>query len=230
MLEMENIHCVSSNTDGIVCLFDKKYEDKYYEICKKWEKIVGNDVMGMLEYTDFSKLVQESINHYVAIKPNGDVKVKGRFDPYSELHKNNSDKISRIERKAFIEYFVNGINPSVFIKESKNIYDFCIGKKVSKDYRWETIDKNSCVKEYKKMIRFYISTNGDKLIKKKNETSEATGSEISQFFNNRLVTIFNKFEKKTEYNIDYEYYIENINEIISKIDKNYKNTNQLTMF
>ena len=231
MLEMADIHCISANTDGIVCLFDRSKLDTYYKVCKEWEVIVGNNEMGMLEYTEFSKIVQESVNHYIAIKPDGKVKVKGRFDPYSELHKNNSDKISRIERKAFIEYFSKGIKPSDFIKSTEHsIYDFCIGKKASRDYRWETINEKGRIKEYKKMIRFYISENGEKLIKKKNEQSEATGTEITQFFQGRLVTIFNEYVERKDYKIDYDYYINNINDVISKIDTKFNNSNQLNLF
>lgn len=221
MLELKGIHCVSANTDGIVCLFDKSLEEVYYETCHEWEKIVGNDVMGKLEYTDFKGLYQESINHYVAVKVDGKVKVKGRFETEGELHKNNSDKISRIERKALVDYFSKGIPVAETIRSCKTPWDFLIGKKASKDYRWETINpKDYKVTKYDKLIRFYISKSGEKLIKRKNETSTATGAEVTQFFNGFLVTIKNKVTEETvdDWDIDYDYYINNITEVINKIE------------
>lgn len=226
MLELKGIHCVSANTDGIVCLFNKSLEEIYYQTCNEWEKIVGNHEMGKLEYTDFAGLYQESINHYVAVKTDGKVKIKGRFETEGEIHKNNSDKISRIERKALVNYFSKGIPVEQTILDSKTPWDFLIGKKASSDYRWETIEPvNYKVTEYKKLIRFYISKDGEILVKKKNEDSQAPGAEITKYFDGHLVTIKNKVEEETieGWNIDYDYYINNIKEVINKIEKNRKN-------
>ena len=109
MLELGKIHVIGANTDGILCLFDKSLEDTHNRICEEWEVIVGNNVRGKLEHTYFKALYQESVNHYIAIKEDDSLKIKGRFEIYGELHKNNSDKISRIERLAVQEYFIKGI-------------------------------------------------------------------------------------------------------------------------
>jgi hypothetical protein len=226
MLELAGIHCISANTDGIVCLFDKNLEETYYKTCNEWEKIVGNDVEGKLEYTDFAGLYQESVNHYVAVKTNGEVKVKGRFSTEDEINKNNSDKISRIERLALVDYFSKGIPVEKTIRECKNPHLFLIGKKASKDYRWETVHpKTNKITEYKKLIRFYISLDGEKLVRSKNEDSLATGPKHTQYYSGSLVTIKNKINSPTidGWNIDYDYYIKNISEVINKIEKLRKN-------
>lgn len=238
MLELEGIHCVSANTDGIVCLFDKKLEDTYYKICHEWERIVGNNEQGMLEYADFKLLAQESVNHYIGVKTSGELKIKGRFEVEGEIHKNNSDKISRIERKAIVNYFAYGTPIEKTIKESENIWDFVIGKKSSWDYRWETINlSNNQVTQYKKVIRFYISKDGEKLIKRKNENCQTDGAEVTQFFQGKKVTLFNRYIQKPmkDYNIDYDYYIDNIMIIVRKIESNRKkkiiiNPNQSSLF
>jgi hypothetical protein len=225
MLELEGIHCISGNTDGIVCLFKKDLEERYYEACHKWEKIVGNDVLGQLEYTDFKGLYQESINHYIAVKVDGKVKIKGRFTTEDEIHKNNSDKISRIERKALVNYFSKGIPVEDTIYNSDNIWDFCIGKKASKDYYWQTIGNS--INNYDKLIRFYISYSENKLLKRKKETSEAPGAEITKYFDGYSISIFNKYTPLPikEYGINYEYYINNIKQVVGKIEKKRKNKN-----
>ena len=79
MLENEGIHCISANTDGITCLFKRDLQERYYEICANWEKIVGNDVNGKLEYQEYTKLIQESVNSYYAVKPDGKVKIKAEI-------------------------------------------------------------------------------------------------------------------------------------------------------
>jgi hypothetical protein len=225
MLEMNGIHVVSANTDGIVSLYKKDLESVYYETCREWERIVGNQKMGKLEYAKFTKLWQESVNHYIAISIDGKVKVKGRFADEVELNKNNTDKIGRIERKAIQAYVIHGIPIEKTIKESRNILDFCIGVKASSDYHYETIDlQDNTFMEYKKLIRFYVSKNGYKLIKVKNQDSDAPGAEMTKIFEGCLVTIFNKKVDKQweEYDIDYEHYISSAQRIVEKVESSLK--------
>jgi hypothetical protein len=63
-LEIEGIHVISANTDGIVCLFDESLEAKYKEVCAWWEKTFAFD----LEYTDYEKYIRSNVNSYIAIK------------------------------------------------------------------------------------------------------------------------------------------------------------------
>lgn len=241
MLELQGIHCVSANTDGIVCLFESSKDELYYKICHEWEELVGNTKLGKLEYTDFSGLFQESVNHYVAVKKkDGSIKVKGRFDFEGELNKNNTDKISRIERKAFQDYFSKKIPVEQTIRECKDIYMFCIGKKTSSDYRWETLNlETHQFTKHKKLIRFYVSNDGERLLKIKNEGSLAPGAKMTRFYGTNLVTICNQIDESRDistYNIDYKYYIDNIMEVVQKIDKNLshvhteKESPQLSLF
>lgn len=220
MLELEKIHCISANTDGILCLFSKDLESKYYKVCEEWEKIVGNSEMGKLEYTDFKKIWQESVNHYIAIKDDNTVKVKGRFAYEVDLNKNNTDKIGRIERKAICEYVKNGTSVEKTIKECKNIYDFCIGLKSSKNYYFQTVRDNKFT-DYKKIVRFFISNDGSKLIKVKKEDADTNGADLTKISDGYLVTIFNDYypvENFEDYNINYSYYIDKCKEIIDKVE------------
>jgi hypothetical protein len=236
-LELAGIHCVSANTDGIVCLFKKNLEPVYNEICGEWEEKVGNTEMGKLEFSDFSKLFQESVNSYVAVKTDGTPKLKGRFAHEVELHKNNTKDVSRIERKALVEYITKGTDVATTIKGSTNIFDFCIGLKSGYDYHYETIDpKSSEATIYKKVIRFFISRDGKKLIKVKNEDSLATGADVTRIVDGSLVTMFNTRvdQPMQAYNIDYDYYIRGAQDIITRVQRGKKavaiNPNQTSMF
>lgn len=162
MLEIEGIHTVSANTDGILCYFPEDLGDKYLEVCHKWERIVGNSDMGMLEYTEFDCIYQESVNSYIAKKTTGGVKKKGRFCTEYDLHKNKSKRIIPL---ALEKYFVDGTSPVEFISKHKNIYDFCVGKKANKLLHYEEI-KGEEVKVHKKLVRYYISEEGSILMKR----------------------------------------------------------------
>lgn len=248
-MEINNIHCISANTDGIVCLFDKELNDKYYEICHIWESIVGNSVEGKLEYQDYSKLVQEGVNSYYAIKPTKkllkndkeyweqpEVKLKGRLNWETELHMNNSKDLSRIERKALHDYFVKDIPVDVTIRNEKNIYMFCIGLKASRNYRFEAISETNDI--YTRVLRYIVTIEGKKLLKIKNDDVETNGAKITRMAGGQLVTVVNQiFDDHREYfdSINYDYYISGASEARDMILRGGKkskpiNPNQISLF
>jgi len=232
MMEIEGIHVVSANTDGILCLYNRDLESKYYEVCRTWEEIVGNTVDGKLEFVEFSKFVQESSGHYIAVKKkDNSLKVKGRFSTDGEVNKNNTKDLGRIERKAIVRYFYEGVPLEKTIKESRNIYDFFIGLKSTSDFHYETVSRKGEAEVYKKIIRFYVSNEGVKLLKIKNEDSESNGADMTKICDGYLVTIMNSVVHKPwhEYDINYDYYIEKARAIVSRLEGQ-MDTAQLSLF
>lgn len=219
-LEVAGIDVVSANTDGIVCQFKEELSDRYYEICKEWELIVGNDKMGQLEYTDYKKLIQTSVNDYIAMPVEGKVKFKGDFDKDKELHKNKSNRIVPI---AMEKYYIHGIAPEETISKHQSIWDFCCAKKASKDYYYEGVDrKTGNTKKYNKLIRYYCSTQGEKIYKVKHEYSDKKGSKRSQVEStSQHQVLFNipfKVEQFSDYKIDQQYYLNQVYKILDQIE------------
>lgn len=236
-LEINDIHVISANTDGIVCLFDRSKVDKYYEICHEWEKVVGNDKQGQLEYAEYKKIIQLSVNGYLAIKSDGEIKKKKDFLTEYELHK---DKSMRIVPIALEKYFVDGISVEETIRKHDNIFDFFIGVKASKHYHYEAYDKDGNGEVYHRMVRYDVSTDGKKLLKIKNEDSDADGADVSQCeAGDWKCTVANKVDKTKkieDYNIDYKYYIWKAEEIIKAVSTGKRtkgkpiNPNQTSLF
>ena len=234
---------ISMNTDGLVVLMDKEYEQQYKDVCEAWEKQVGNDKQGRLEYADYSILVQTSVNDYLAIKKDtAEVKKKGDWLTDYELHKNKSKKIIPLALEAF---YVKGIPVEDTIRNHKNIFDYCCGKKSSRDYFYRSINKSTGeVKDLNKLIRYYISDPksglGNKIYKIKKENSDKTGPNISQCESDSATQVlFNKpfiEERIEDYHIDYTYYERACYKLIDKIDPEYarkrkiKDKHQLEMF
>lgn len=215
-LEIIGVDVISANTDGIICLFDKSLESDYYQVCKEWEKRVGNDKLGLLEYKDYSLIAQRSINHYIAIPADGsEPKTKGSFLVDYELHKNKSNRVIPL---ALQEYYHRGTSPSKFIREHNNIFDFCAGSRAKGDWTFmshQIINGEYIKKVQQKTLRYYISNDGCKLLK----YNETDGREIQEDSGKWLCTIFNKYEEKNmkEYDINYDYYINQAYKIISEI-------------
>ena len=224
-LELEGIHVISANTDGIVCLFDKQQEELYYKVCKQWEVQVGNNEFGQLEYTDYSLFVQTSVNDYLAVKTNGKYKVKGDFEIDKELHKNTGNNIIP---KVLMEYFINGVDYRKYItKADNNILDFCKGLKVKSDFNANLhyVSQGQPKSDPgQRVTRYYVSTNGGNLIKEYKESGKKIGVEAGW-----KCTLLNKIKEPLaiKYPINYSYYIKCAEKIIHSIEGD---KNQLNLF
>jgi hypothetical protein len=231
-LEIAGIHVISANTDGIVCLFDKSKESIYNKVCKDWEKQVGNDVLGQLEYQDYKLLAQVSVNSYLAVKTNSEIKKKNEFVTDFELHKNKSARIVPIALEA---YFVNNIPVETTITNHSNIYDFCCGVKSIGKNRLIAIDvKKQLEYPLQKINRYYISNEGINIVKRlpklesKRDTQQLDifgnvndGSRESEIEAGWKSTIFNKYVdvEMSKRDINYQYYIKRCYKIIDQIIK-----------
>lgn len=231
-LELAGIHVISANTDGIVCLFDKSLNDVYYKTCKEWEIKVGNDDLGQLEYVDYKMLVQTSINDYIAVKLDGEVKTKGDFVSDFELHKNKS---ARVIPLALQEYFINNKSIEETIKNHENIFDFCLGVKSIGANKLVAFNKELQIEEdLQKINRYYISNKGVHILKRlpKLENKKALmqidifgnvddGTREAEIEAGWLSTVYNKHNKNksiNDYDINYKYYIQKCQRIIDNIN------------
>lgn len=225
MMHMAGFQVVSGNTDGIVTMFPKEKEAEYEAICRKWEEIVGNTKTGALEYADFVGLWQEGVNSYIAKKIDGSVKKKGRFMTEFELNKNKS---ARIIPLAFEAYIKEGKNPIDFIRDHKNIFDFCIAKKASGMMHYEEQWEEGIytkVKVHKKLVVFYISKEGTVLYKRGfNNYGDPMNNHVNAptDLGQPLVTYFNRSFEKEDYGIDYNYYIYEVLQRMDAIEKTRK--------
>jgi len=230
--ELAGIHVISANTDGVTIMIKNCDIDKMHEINKWWCDVTQYE----LERTDYQKIIFSTVNDYLAIKTDGDVKKKGDFLTDFELHKNKSARVCAI---ALENYFVNSVPIEQTIRNHRNIYDFCLRQKASKDFHYEGIDRLSGNKKvYNKLIRYYVSKGGEKLLKVKNETCESNAADVSQVEAGEWVMhVCNHLTPDHPLdNINFDYYIERANKIVHKIQTEGKkrkveiNPNQLSLF
>lgn len=226
MMEEAGFSVISGNTDGIVTIYPLEREVEYFDICHEWEKKVGNTEMGKLEYAKFKGLWQDSVNSYIGLKEDGSVKKKGRFvttygSPGCEINKNKSNRIIPLALEA---YFIEGKDPIDFIRNHKNIFDFCIAKKATGSMHYEE-QWGETKKVHKKLVRFFLSKEGSVLYKRGiNNMGKPMNNHVNapNALGQPLVTYFNKFFQKDDYNIDYNQYILEVLERIDGLEKTKK--------
>ena len=230
--ELNGIHVISANTDGVTIRIHKDKMDKMFEINKWWCELTSYE----LERADYQKIIFSTVNDYLAIKTDGDVKKKGDFLTDFELHKNKSARVCAI---ALEQYFVHNVAIEHTIRNHNNVYDFCLRQKASKDFHYEGINRSTGKKTvYNKLIRYYVSKVGDKLLKVKNEDCETNAADVSQVEAGEWVMhVCNHLTSDHPLdNINYDYYIERANKIVHKIQTEGKkrkiviNPDQLSLF
>jgi len=224
-LEENGFEIIGTNTDGLEVIVPNNKRGLYDFICNLWE----HDTGFVLEYDIYSKIVIKDCNNYISITEEGKIKEKGSF-------LTNRSKISLVDElkrafdmpiiaEALFLYFIEQIPISETIKNNKDIYNFCTSQKAGSEfeieYHYIKNDDNNIptkfIEKMQKTNRYYISTKGGALLKKKNNkyTSMAAGLTIE---------IFNNYIEKDmkDYNIDYNYYISECNKVINVIMNNFQ--------
>lgn len=220
LVENIDLMMLQVNTDGITVRIKREDIGRYYKICKVWEK----KTKLVLEYVEYSKMIIRDVNNYIAVKTDGKIKYKGAFEIEKELHKDNSFKIIPV---ALSDFFVKNIPISQTIRNHENIYDFCGRQKFKgQDYGeahysyYDFTGQPVLGKDkLQKNVRYYLSNKGVNMVKK---YAKGSNEFIHRGYN---VTIFNKFEEKENYDVNYDFYIKETQKEIDNII-----TKQLELF
>jgi len=213
------------NTDGITIKMHRDMEAKQIDICEAWEKQTGL----VLEYAMYKKMVIRDVNNYLAIDLDDKAKPKGCFEVIPMQNgaiAYNKNWSMRIVPKVLHEYYMYGVPVEEGVRDSRNIYDFCIGFRSRGDWdlwaTWINNDEKMRAKQ-QKTIRYYMSRSGVLFTKENREDGRVISLEAG-----RTATPFNTYYEHPEfsyYNIDYGYYIKEINKIINSV-----NDGQLKLF
>jgi len=201
--ELQGVKVISVNTDGVEVHVLNHQHETVKQIIKWWEDLIEIP----LETEKYNLIVREDVNSYFAITQEGKIKEKGRLMKNPQLfffHSSNNLVIP----KAVQAYFIKNIDPVAFITNHKNIFDFCNTPKVSKKYEVYWDDKKQ-----QRTNRFYASTDGKFLYKKKLDTGR-----LANMLKDVPVTLYNKHTNVFPNNINYQYYISRVEELLNKIE------------
>ena len=212
-LELNGIHCVSANTDGIIVKCPRDKIDLCNQIEKNWCET--NNLTIDSEYYDV--FVTRDINNYVNRQETGKLEYKGALDPkqYVKDLKNGYDM--PIVALAACNYFLYGISVMETLRNHKDILDFCKTQNVGKQFEVvyeKVVDGKRVEVRSQPHVRFYVSTRGVVITKEHKLTGKR-----SVLASGKPVQILNLLDDKdiSERNIDYAYYYEEAYKIINPI-------------
>lgn len=223
--KIPEMHFLQSNTDGFTMTYDPKYFNLVKKICNKWEKLTNLE----LEDAYPKAIYQGNVNNYLwdmrtYAKLKGAYEIDKKVGDELVLNKNSSMKIVAIAVK---EYFINNVPIEETITNHNNIFDFCIGTKASKGWKFYYEDDEIL---NTKVLRYYIS-NDDTLGRAYKVHEDGRKNLLEAWPSNKVadkdkkwnIQLFNMWEEKKDYNINYEYYFREARKLIARIERN--NTN-----
>jgi hypothetical protein len=199
------ISVVSQNTDGCEVLCPIGKEDVLKSILDE----TGRIFKVTWEMDEYSAMYMLNINNYIALH-HGDKepKLKGMFVTREKKVLEDSRDFMVLPL-AWKNYFWKGIPIEETIKNHDNIYDFCAAPRIDKSYQvfygGERLKQN--------LNRFYPSIKGEYLLKRKD-------GNLEHVLKDSLVTIFNQYEKKKDYGINYNFFVSKANETINELKNN----------
>lgn len=167
LVEVPTLQLIQANTDGITYIV----RDDYIPMCREIEKIWQDYTMLVLEYAEYDKMLIRDVNNYIAVKSNGEVKLKGAYwtpDPlnYAESISNASppcwykDLSNIVSVRAAVAAMVHGIDPEHFIRCHTDPFDFMMRIKVNRSDRLTLGDA-----EIQRTTRYFVARNGKPMVK-----------------------------------------------------------------
>jgi hypothetical protein len=212
-LELNGIHVISANTDGIVIKLPRDKFNVYKEITDRWNEF---NKMGA-DYEEYDRIISRDINNYFDIQTTGDIEYKGALDPKQYIKNLSKGYDMPIVAKAVFEYFANNVPVMETLHKHTDILDFCKTQNVGRQFEvvYDVIE-NGKIKTIhsQRHVRFYVSTKGV-VIQKENNVNHKRSNLASGL----PVIILNSLDDKPieERNIDYSYYYNECYKIIDPI-------------
>ena len=215
-LELNGIHILSANTDGIMV---KVYDDdwkKFDDIREQWQNRTGlkfdNDILHCL--------IARDINNYVCqfrTKDGLKLELKGAFDPMMYAKDLSKGYSMPIVPKAVLDYFIDKVPIMTTLRNATNILDFCATQNVGRDWHVEQeYVENGVYKIVKsqRYVRYYIANRGVIIKKCHNSDRRRVGLAAGQ-----TVIVINTLDDKdiSLRDINYKFYYEECMKIINPI-------------
>lgn len=207
------------NTDGLEMMIPTSQVETYMKVCAEWEKLTKLS----LEHDEYKKMIIRDVNNYIAVNIKDKVKCKGAFE-WEDLEKKkvatfHKNKSFLIIPKAIYAHFVHGIKPEDFLRDNRDLMDYCAGVKSKGAWYYEQryVDKGELkIHRLQKIVRYFVSNDGSKIVK-----CHPDGREIQVESGSWLQTVVNRIDPSVsidKYDINYSYYLEEINKQIEGIE------------
>lgn len=154
-LKVPGLEILQANTDGMTLRFPRAQRPYFDAICQWWQKCTGME----LEEAQYEAMWIRDVNSYIARYTNGKYKRKGAYDYELKIGAQKAwhrDHSSLVIQKAANAALCEDLDPSDFIRNHEDPWDFLIREKVTGSSRLELADGTPC----QQTTRYYIAHDG----------------------------------------------------------------------
>lgn len=213
-LELNGIHVISANTDGIVIKLPRDKFDVYKEITDRWNE---TNKMGA-DYEEYEEIVSRDVNNYFDVQVDGTVEFKGALDPKQYLKELKKGYDMPIVSLAVYNFFRYNKPVMQTLQEHKDILDFCKTQNVGKQFEvvYDVV-KNGQVDTVhsQRHVRFYVATDGV-IIRKQNVNDVGVESRLASGLPVQILNTLDDVPIENRH-INYKYYYDECYKLINPI-------------
>jgi len=204
LMKLSQLRMIQINTDGMTFLVHRSLMDHVRAVCKWWENITGLE----LEEALYSRMWVRDVNTYLCEYESGKVKRIGKYEYKLMWNQNHS---ALVVPKAAEAFLLHGTDPNVFLRDHDDIMDFMLRTKVPRTSRLYWGDK-----QIQNVSRYYISNEGERLLKIMPPLAKAPDKERPIGINvGWKVTECNNIVGISDFDINYNWYLQEIEALIS---------------
>lgn len=201
MLMAANVQMVQINTDGLTIRYKRECKQLVHDICHQWEKETGLT----LESALYSRMFIRDVNNYIAEYEAGGVKRKGAYEYDLQWYQNGSQLVVP---KVAEDILLHGGSIREKIKNHTDKMDFLLRAKVPRSSKLFYGDE-----QVQNTSRYYVSNQGEKLIKKMPPLKGKTDWREFNQCKNHVVTLRNIVNDDIT-GIDYDYYVKEVEKLV----------------
>jgi hypothetical protein len=200
LMKVHGLHMIQANTDGITVILPRTQLNELQQRCSAWELSTGLD----LEHACYSRMFIRDVNNYIAEYEDGKLKRKGAYEYELDWHQNHS---SLVVQKAVEAHLVHDADLREFIENHDDIFDFFLRTKVPRSSKL-MLRKDGSDTQIQNVTRYYISTNGGKLIKIMPPLKDKTEWREIGINKSWLATPCNLVDTDSLPNINFDFYVQ----------------------
>ena len=213
-LELNGIHVISANTDGIVIKLPRDKFDVYKEITDRWNE---TNKMGA-DYEEYEEIVSRDVNNYFDVQVDGTVEFKGALDPKQYLKELKKGYDMPIVSLAVYNFFRYNKPVMETLQEHKDILDFCKTQNVGKQFEvvYDIVESGEVKTIHsQRHVRFYVATDGV-VIRKQNVNDIAVESRLAGGLPVQILNTLDDVPIENRH-INYKYYYDECYKLINPI-------------
>jgi hypothetical protein len=213
LMKVPGLRVLQCNTDGVTVKLPRQHEPLLRQVCEWWQGVTKLT----LEDVEYSRVNIRDVNNFVMVTTKGTTKRKGAYEwQAGSLYDSgydgwNQDASFLVVPKVAEQVLVNGSPIRETVTNWPDVMDFMIRIKVPKSgyLMWgdERVQNTS---------RYIVTTDGKPLVKWL-EPNANKDPEKWRSFNQeggRKVTVCNRLTGAEKFNIDYDYYIEEVEKLV----------------